>query len=220
MGYPGGLGPKTFVQYARATYKVEVDLETATLLRDIWKATFPELAQYLDHISNSSFDPNHLPEMEEDKDGKKKKRSFYSYDTPLGLHRARTDFCACANGTGLQSPSAEGAGLAIIEIQRLCYTTNDSPISRVGYDKAPVRCALFIHDEILGQFLLDGKETERVKFIEEIMVRNMETITPDVKAGTEPAMMLRWDKLAEPEWDAAGNLIPWEQGEYYKRLKP
>jgi len=214
LGYPGGLGPNTFVQYARATYKVEVNLETATLLRDIWKATFPELAQYLNHISSNSFDPNHQPVMEEDRrDGKRKKRNFYSYDTPLGLHRAKTDFCACANGTGLQSPSAEGAGLAVIEVQRLCYTTNDSIISRVGRPQPPVRCALFIHDEILGQFVLDGKESERVEFIEEVMVRNMERITPDVKAGTEPAMMLRWDKFADTVRDDNGKLIPWVKEE-------
>jgi hypothetical protein len=209
LGYPGGLGPKTFVQYARATYKVEVDLETATLLRDIWKATFPELAQYLDYISKESFDKNHDPVMQEDKDGKRKKRKFYSYDTPLGLHRAKTDFCACANGTGLQSPSAEGAGLGVIEIQRLVHTTNDTCLSRVGKAVQPVRPALFIHDEILAQVALDGRETERIEFMGEIMVRNMELITPDVKAGVEPAMCLRWDKQMDEVRDELGNLIPW-----------
>mgnify|MGYP003666443811 CR=1 FL=1 len=208
LGYPGGLGPKTFMQFARTAYKVEVTLEIATLLREIWKTTFPELAKYLEFISKESFDQNHESKTETDKDGKKKTRRYYSYDTPLGLHRAKTDFCAAANGTGLQSPSAEGAGLGVIEIQKLCYTTNDSILCRVGQTEPPVRCSLFIHDEILGQFLLDGQETDRVKLMEEIMVRNMETITPDVKAGTEPAMALRWDKRMDPVWDN-GKLIPW-----------
>ena len=211
LGYPGGLGAKTFIQYARASFGVIVDLSTAEMLRDIWKETFPEMVRYLEHISKGSFDPNHQPVMEEGKDGKRKKKNFYSYDTPLGLHRAKTDFCACANGTGLQSPSAEGALLGLIEIQKLCYTSNDSALSRVGHAQAPVRNALFIHDEILGQFLMDGKENERISLMQEIMKTNMEKITPDVRAGTEPAMMYSWDKFAKTVYDDNGNLLPWDE---------
>ena len=38
----------------------------------------------------------------------------------------------------------------------------------------------------------------------------MEELTPNVKAGAESAAMLRWNKLAEPVFDASGRLIPWD----------
>ena len=200
--------PKTFVAFASAQYKVDVDIKTATLLHRIWGETFPEMPKYLSFIKKDANDVNHGTSTITDKFGDKKKMTWKQYTTPMGLHRARTTFCAAANGLGLQSPSAEGAGLAVIEIQKQCYTTNDSILSRVGHETAPVKCALFIHDEILGQFLLDGKETERVQAIQKIMKEKMEIITPDVTAGTEPAAMLAWHKMAEDVWED-GKLIPW-----------
>lgn len=203
LGYPGGLGPKTFVSYAKATYGVGVDLQTATDLRNIWKKTFPEMALYLDHVSKRCFDRNHVPETCEDEDGKKYRKKFYSYDTPLGLHRAKTDFCACANGQALQSSSAEGALLGVYEIQRECHGV---PSILNGH----VFPTIFVHDENVGEIRDDDMLTTRIEHMQGIMKDCMEIITPDVRAGTEACIMNRWSKSAFPYY-VDGALRPYEE---------
>ncbi len=210
LGYPGGLGPKTFVSYAKATYGVTVDLDTASTLRDIWKATFPEMAEYLVHVSKRCFDPDHAPEMTEDADGNKKKRQFYCYDTPLGMHRARTDFCACANGQALQSISAEGALLGTCEIMRGIFAGTDEVLRDDEDGTANVRPTIFIHDELFGEIRDDERLTERIEHMQSILKECMEIITPDVRASTEACIMNRWSKGAFPYY-VDGVLRPYEE---------
>lgn len=210
LGYPGGLGPRTFTAYAKATYGISVTLGIATELRKIWRDTFPEMKLYLELISKHSADPVHMPEMSEDKDGKAYKRRFYAYDTPMGLHRAKCDFCACANGRGLQSPSAEGALLGLQEIQR-AITCGDPGILADVDGEAMVRPTIFIHDEIFGEIKDDELLTERIEAMQQIMKDCMELITPDVRANTEPAIMNRWSKGAF-EYRVDGKLRPYEEG--------
>jgi len=209
LGYPGGLGPKTFVAYAKATYGVSVDLETAYKLRDIWKTAFPEMALYLDHVSKRCFDPNFGAELKEDEDGKEYRKQYYAYDTPLGMHRAKTDFCACANGQALQSSSAEGALLATSEVMREIRNGEESPLADV--DGVPmVRPTIFIHDELFGEIRDDEYLTVRMERMQEIMKSCMECITPNVRAGTEACIMNRWSKKAFPYY-VDGALRPYEE---------
>jgi len=209
LGYPGGLGPKTFVSYAKATYGVTVDLETAYRLRDIWKTAFPEMALYLDYVSKRCFDPVFAPETALDKDGKEYKRKFYCYDTPLGMHRAKTDFCACANGMALQSSSAEGALLAVQEVMREIFCGEPSILADMD-GVAMVRPTIFIHDEIFFEIRDDEFLTERVERMQQIMKDCMEVITPDIKAGTEACIMKAWSKEAF-EYRVDGKLRPYEE---------
>ena len=74
--------------------------------------------------------------------------------------------------------------------------------------KAPV------HDEYLSYVRNNDQLQEVIARKEEIMIKNMEIITPDVKAGVESALMHRWYKAAEPVYDDAGNLIPWVPEEH------
>lgn len=200
LGYPGGLGPKTFVAYAKATYGVTVDLATAELLRNVWKDTYPELGQYLDYVNKECWDRLNEPELKEDDEGKFVKRTFYAYDTPLGLHRAKCDYCACANGQALQSISADGALTALAAVVRECS---------IGSLKGKVFPSLFIHDELFGEVLQDGHEHEYVQAVADIMEREFKIVVPDVKIGTEACMMYRWSKSAKPVYDEAGRLVPW-----------
>lgn len=211
LGYPGGLGPKTFVGYAKGMFGMNVDLKTAYALRDIWKKAYPEMVLYLDYISKRSFDQHNAPVMAEDKEGKKYKRRFYAYDTPLGMHRPKADFCACANGMALQSPSAEGALMAISDIQRDIRGRTDTPISDGPDGEVYVRPTVFIHDEQFGEIKLDDKIDERMQYMSDIMVDRMQQITPDVKASTEGALMYRWSKGAFTYCNDEGKLRPYEE---------
>lgn len=201
LGYPGGLGPRTFIAYAKATYGVTVDLETAELLRDVWKATYPEQGEYLNYVGKECWDRINEPEFKEDEDGKFSKRQFYAYDTPLGLHRAKCDYCACANGQALQGISADGALTALAAVMKECS---------VGSLVGSVWPSLFIHDEIMGEIVYDEHTTERMQKIASIMEEQFRVVTPDIVSKAVPCLMHRWSKYAEPVYDEVGKLIPWE----------
>jgi hypothetical protein len=202
LGYPGGLGPATFVTFAKGTYKVVLTEELARQLRQIWLETYPEMGQYLLWVKNHCRDPFHAAKNIK-VDGKKKLHQYFCYDTPLGLHRARADFCACANGAGLQSPSAEGALNALYEVQQLIWT---APKCNIMHGCYPIN---FIHDEILWESPDDDLVGMRIDIVDKIMVEQMELITPDVKARTESAVMRRWYKEAEAVY-VDGLIVPWE----------
>jgi hypothetical protein len=210
LGYPGGLGPRTFIAYAKGTFGVSVDLETATLLREIWRATYPELKEALDYTNKHCEDSWAAPTYEETPDGKFKKQSWYCYTSPLGMHRAHCSYTACANGQFLQTPSAEGALMGNTEIMRECT---------VGSLKGKVWPSIFIHDEVFGEVEDTDEATDHMAKIDEVLVRNMRIITPDVRAATEPCLMRRWSKMADPVWeevDGKQYLRVWEPKEENK----
>lgn len=217
LGYPGGLGAKTFIKYAKATYGVEVDFETATKLKEIWRVTFPEMPEYLKFISNDCVDQRNGPKTVKflDNNGNEHERTadLYSYSTPMGMYRAGCDFCAATNGYGLQSPSAEGALLAVFNVTRACF---DHTLSSILYDdeNGPVlRPICFIHDELFGEVRADEYAHDRVMEVSNIMVKAMQVITPDVLVRADPVLMLRWDKEAEAVYDTHNRLVPWTPSE-------
>lgn len=188
LGYPGGLGPKTFVTLAKAAYGVIVDEAMAKTLRDIWLETYPEMGSYFDWINKQSQDPY--------QDGK------YWYETPLGMRRYGASYCAAANGAGLQSPSAEGAKLAVWNVIKECHDPSEE--SELLGNCYPIA---FVHDELIGDVRIKVAH-ECSHRVAEIMVDSMAIITPDVKPRAEPVLMERWDKRAEPVFDG-GRLVPW-----------
>ena len=48
FGFPGGLGPRAFVEYAAKSYKVELSETRAAELRNHWINAFPEMQFYLE----------------------------------------------------------------------------------------------------------------------------------------------------------------------------
>ena len=209
LGYPGLLGIATFIAFAKSPYQVIVDEDTARLLKEVWLETFPEMEEYLNHVKRA-FDMNHSSDFEEDPlTGELKERKYYSYTTPLGMHRAKCTACACANGIGLQSPGAEGAKLAVTEIQRRIFSDPTSSLYRLNGTGNEVRLQIFIHDEVFGQIKDTPRLHTQLAEIEEIMVAEMTKITKDTNAGVESCLMGSfWDKYAKPKHDDNGKLIP------------
>lgn len=199
LGYPGGLGEKTFIQYAKATYGIIVDMPMAKALRQVWKQTFPEMVSYHKWVNEACQDP-----FNTDKHGK----PLYAYSTPMGMYRAGCTYCAVANGAALQSPSAEGALIGLFNIVRACYDpAMGSPLYGV------FRPIMFIHDEIVGELPDDVPEVtnELVNEIKRLMVESMRIVTPDVEPRAEAVLMRRWDKFAEPTYNEAGLLVVTEE---------
>ena len=191
LGYPGGLGPKTFIDFSRASYGVLVDLPTAEKLRNVWFATYPEMRRYFAWV-NGQTDPHNA--------GK------YAYSTPMGMYRAGCAFTDVANGMAMQSPAAEGAKIAIIQLTRECY---DKSLGSILYG---CRMPNFVHDETIIELPEDELSHERAMRQSAVMVESMEKVLPDVKIHAEPALMRRWYKQAEPAYEN-GRLIPWEPKE-------
>lgn len=201
LGYPGGLGPATFISYAKGTYGLTFDLETAKKLRELWLATYPEMGMYLDYVAKNCIDPYHGAEHYVNDDGEEKKRVFFAYDTPRGMHRAKCSFCEAANGQALQAFSAEGALDGLYQVQKAAWLQSD-PLFEGVY------IINFVHDEIIWECPEDDLIGKRAKALEGIMIACMRQVTPDVKAGAETACMRRWNKKAEGVWDGE-RLLPW-----------
>lgn len=195
LGYPGGLGAETMTTYAKGGYGVSLTIEEAENLREVWLDTFKEMRDYFRYINKDCIDPVFSSPADGD---------FYCYTTPFGLYRPNCVYCAAANGVGLQSPSAEGAILSVINVVRASL---DPALDSILYGN--IRPILFIHDEIVGEVRISEYTTPSVREAARIMVESMRVVTPDVEPKAEPALMLRWDKSAEPVFDDSGSLIPW-----------
>lgn len=198
LGYPGGLGPDTFVDFARTPYGVIVTRQQAVELREVWRYTYPEAPRYLQYINDQCLDPTSQGEDE----------PRYRYTSPLGMVRSRATYCAAANGFGLQTPEAEGMKLAVCRLQRACYDpTIGSPLYGFMFPQ------IMIHDEIVGEVAYEpGSERETTALLNEagrIMRDAMQQVLPDVKVKTKPCVMRRWYKEAEQVLDAQGNIVPW-----------
>lgn len=201
LGYPGGLGPQTFVSYAYGTFGISVDVDTAKMLREVWLNTFPEMRQFFDWVKSNCKDPRNETIGFREKDGSP--IAGFCYTAPGGAFRAGCPFTACCNGVALQSPSALGAKIAVFDVQRACYDPSRESVlygTSYGVD--------FVHDEIIAEFPDDDLRHDRAMEIARLMVDAMAVALPLVPVAAEPALMYRWDKFAEPVYQD-GRLIPW-----------
>ena len=198
LGYPGGLGAKTFVAYAAGTYGVKVDLETAKFLKEVWFSTYPEMRSYFAWIKKECVDPH----------GRNERGNLYRYETPMGMVRSKATFCAASNGAGLQAFSAEGALLGLVECVTRTFMGEPDILS---HDDRGVthRVLNFVHDELVGECRIDVAD-EVTDEVGACLVRGLRAVCPDVTIRTEPAIMRRWDKAADPVYGDDGRLIPWE----------
>ena len=183
LGYPGGLGARTFITYAKGTYDVNLHevardlgedsaLVLAEKLKELWFSAFPEMHDYFDWI-NGQVDRSSTED------------TTYEYTSPLGMVRRHATFCAAANGYGLQTPSGEPAKLSVYETAKACYTGRGAlgmciPLA-------------FIHDENIVQAPIDIVEEASAE-LDKIMCDAMETVLPGVPCGTEETLYERWRK--------------------------
>ena len=190
LGFPGGLGPETFVTYARSTFGVVTSVEQASQFREIWRGLYPEMRPYFNFIQRGLTDAAHP--------------GLLAYWSPLGMYRSGCTFTEAANGFGLQTPAAEGGTLAFHQISRESY---DESLGSVLFGGTfPLA---FIHDEVFGEVVLDGLEHERILRIQAIMVESMSRITPRVRVKTEAVLMDRWSKAAKPTYSPDGRIAVW-----------
>jgi hypothetical protein len=78
LGFPGGMSPPTVCTVAKGTYKLDMSVEVATLIRQVWLDTYPEMGPYLEWIKKQCLDPHHAPVMVEEDDGSSRKKTFFA----------------------------------------------------------------------------------------------------------------------------------------------
>ena len=188
FGYPGGMGARSFVAYARS-YGLTLDFDQAEELKASWHGAWPEMRAYLDFISKHKF--------------VKVRRGDKSIDvttvTQLRSDRVRggVTYTAACNSLfqGLAADAAKAAGWALLEA---CEAGSLKGWSMWN----------FVHDE----FLLEGPEDDAARAaleVQRIMQEAAQEWMPDVPVRASAALMRRWTKAAEPVY-RDGQLIPWE----------
>jgi DNA polymerase I-like protein with 3'-5' exonuclease and polymerase domains len=169
FGYPGGLGPPNFVNYARFEWGIDISVQASYKLREAWEQQWPEVKEYFAHVES-------LVGSED-------------YGTQIiqksGFRRKGVDYKQAANGY-FSSLAAHGSKDAFWEIVFECYCVPDSPL----YGCRPV---LYIHDEVGIEAPAQYAEAA-AKAMEELMVRTMAKWTPDVPASASSKIMDRWTK--------------------------
>ncbi len=199
LGFPGGIGPEKMVTFARTQYGVKMTEDEARLIRDIWRATYPEMPRYFEWVEAQvdRFNEGRLRD-----DGRRE--TLYWYATPLGAIRRGCTFCSEANGAAMQSPGAEAATAGNNAVVRACYDpTRDS----VLYGCRPIA---FVHDQIIGETTADSAVWhEQAMEVSRLMIAAAKTALPKVQMRTEPLLTRVWSKSAEPTFDGSGRFIPW-----------
>ncbi len=181
FGFPGGLGARTFIEYA-AGYGIKVSLKEANELRDAWFTTWAEMKTYFLKISAiTSLEPPTLMQMSV-VNGK-----------PVSHRRRGNMFFPSAANSMFQGLTADGAKEALYQVTKACYEASPDDIL---YGVRPV---MFLHDEIISEipYLDPIKASNAAYKLAEIMRDAMASWVPDVKILCAPNMMRRWYKGAK-----------------------
>ncbi|MCH7843198.1 MAG: AAA family ATPase [Chloroflexi bacterium] len=195
-GMSGGMGPDSFVEYARG-FGVDISLERARELHQGFRVMWPEMIEYFAWCSR-------LSESQDVELGINQYELFVS-----GLIRGNVGYTQTCN-TGFQNLAAMGAKKSLFDVAEACYVKKDSPL----YGCRPW---MFAHDEIGMEIPYDGTNIGRarasraMKELGKVMVASMERFVPDVPIGADGAMSFRWLKSAKPvyrEINGEKTLVP------------
>lgn len=185
FGLPGGLGIKTFVEHARASYGVYLTEQEARVLKAKWLQRWPEMDLYFNYISNK-VGPLGASIMQL---------------RPGGLpHRVRGEvgYCDGANGY-FQALTADGAGHALWRVSHECYVDRGTAL----FGSRPV---MFLYDQCVVESPVEVGHEAALR-LAEVMIESMREWLRDVPVTASPVLMKRFTKDAEPTFDEAERLV-------------
>jgi DNA polymerase-1 len=199
FGFPGGLGIKNFVLFARLSYRVHITQSEARALKAAWLKAFPEFAQYFKFIETLG-----------QADGTFLVRHLFS-----DRLRAGCGYTVACNShfQGLGSDATKAAGYLIA---RACYGGAGESDPLFGS-----RIVNYVHDEFILEVPNDEDDnwtraTAAANRLAELMIEGAAPYLPDVPATTEPLLMTHWSKKAKritAKRAGTGLLIPWGTAE-------
>ncbi len=191
FGFPGGLGIKTFVHFARKQYKVKLSEDQARLLKEQWFEQWPEMRPYFDWVKGLFWQTG-------------VERSTCNVEQlHVGRWRGGCSFCNGCN-TSFQGLAADIAKRAGWRITGECFGVlpdyDDHPSPLAGG-----RVVNFVHD----QFFLEYPEIDPVHMhhaamrLGEIMRHEANeylTTVPILVEKMEPTIIRYWSKNASQVW--------------------
>ncbi len=181
FGFPGGLGPKRLVHFAKLSYDVTLTEAQARRLKQQWLQAWPEMKEYF-ALVNTSGD---------------RSESLFS-----GRVRGGVSYCEGCNSL-FQALAADGAKASGWLIAKACYIDTDS----ILFNSRPV---LFCHDEFLLESPIDIAN-ECALELARLMQMGAAPWLPDCPPVVgAPVVARRYSKHMQPVYDESGKLIPWD----------
>lgn len=187
FGFPGGLGAKKFVKWARKQYEVLFTESQVKRYKAMWLQQFPEIQDYFDWVND---------QIRSSPDGK----HFTYTQHRSNRRRGGCKFCDGAN-TGFQGIIADGVKNAMIKVFIACHSPGEPLFGS--------RLCAQIYDEMLLEVPIATSGAAAAQF-KKIFEQGINEYLPDVPATVEVEMMWNWSKLAKPVYNAAGELIPFD----------
>lgn len=189
FGFPGGLGVKKLVRYAKMNYGATLSEADAKLAKDAWMRKLPEMIDFF-----------RLSALATANDTAADEESLFT-----GRWRGGLRYSALCNGR-FQGLGADAAKAAMWVVTEACYTHTQSPLFGC-------RVVAFIHDEVIAEcpdepYKIDAAARE----LGRLMCEAANVYLPDVPVRTEPQAMRRWSKKAKPVF-LDGLLVPWDDTE-------
>lgn len=193
FGFPGGLGVKSMIAFAKATYGVIFDPDPIKAqaicaeLKEKWLAKWPEMQAYFAYINS----------LVQQGDGEATVTQLRS-----GRIRGGCTYCGAAN-TFFQGLGADATKAALWEIQKECYVDRTSPLFGC-------RTVNYIHDEWIIECDDDDRAHDAAIRLEAIIVREVSKWVPNLRVAAPPLLMCYWSKSAKAVHnETTGRLIPW-----------
>ena len=187
FGFPGGLGPASFVEYAKSNYGVIITEDRARQLKDQWLEQWPEMEAYFAWINGHMTNP----------DGTGQIRQLYS-----NRIRGMCSYTQACNSffQGLGADVMKHVGFKLV---KACYVTPESPI----FGGRPV---VFAHDENIVEYPEGPGMHDAAMELTRITEEEAKPWLPHVAIKAPPVIMRYWSKKAEAVYGPDGRLIPWE----------
>jgi hypothetical protein len=184
FGYPGGMGPRGMMAYAKTSYGVVLTFPEACHLYEGWQRAWPVVSgDYLDWIRELT-----------------RGVGWATIEHLIsGRWRGRVGYCQAAN-TFFQGMSADAMKRALWAVTKACYMPGSAL-----YGCRPVN---EVHDEFLLEAPL-AQAPEAAIELQRIMVDEYNHYTKDVPVRVTPVLMDRWSKKAKPIVGPDGRLQVW-----------
>lgn len=197
FGFPGGMGATRFKDYAKYGYNVDLTLEQATLLRDVWLNTWPEARDYFKYVSDKKANEWYF-------DTDRRQDSCRVLQLVSNRWRAGCSYTESAN-TRFQGLAADLAKAAGFLIARESYDESlNSPLFGC-------RIVNFIHDQFLVETFEENAH-ECAKRVGLLMTEAAKPFLPDIPATCTPCLASCWSKGAEAVYNSSPEkrLMVWE----------
>ena len=176
FGFPGGLGPKGLIAFARAGYGVKISYDEARDLKTAWLDQWPEVRRYFDYIRTLDFGGEWPSPHEVPQHGPNGTTSGWR----IRMCEDRNSAC----NTLFQGMAADAMKAAFWEIVRECYVDESSAL--YGFRPNAV-----IHDEFLLEGPPDRAEAAGARLIT-LMNEALELFTPDVVSKADLTISDVW----------------------------